>query len=101
MVFQGIEKRKWLYINVAINILVTAILGGRMSAVISACMILFAYVYSGKIKLWKNNYCRTGSSGIYFAKQFNRYFILGKPKTSTIWNAISKCYFVDKSNKKQ
>lgn len=53
MVFQGIEKRKWLYINVAINILVTAILGGRMSAVISACMILFAYVYSGKIKLWK------------------------------------------------
>ena len=50
---QGIEKRKWLYINVAINILVTAVLGGRMSAVISACMILFAYVYSGKIKLWK------------------------------------------------
>ena len=48
-----------------------------------------------------NNYCRTGSIGIYFAKQFNRYFILGKPKTSTIWNAISKCYFVDKSNKKQ
>ena len=31
----------------------TAVLGGRMSAVISACMILFAYVYSGKIKLWK------------------------------------------------
>lgn len=27
-----------------------------------------------------NNYCRTGSIGIYFAKQFNRYFILGKPK---------------------
>ena len=53
MVLQGIEKRKWLYINVAINILVTAVLGGRMSAVISACMILFAYVYSGKIKLWK------------------------------------------------
>lgn len=53
MVLQEIEKRKWLYINVAINILVTAILGGRMSAVISACMILFAYVYSGKIKLWK------------------------------------------------
>lgn len=26
---------------------------------------------------------------------------LDKPKTSTIWNAISKCYFVDKSNKKQ
>ena len=53
MVLEGIEKRKWLYINVAINILVTAVLGGRMSAVISACMILFAYVYSGKIKLWK------------------------------------------------
>lgn len=46
-----------------------------------------------------NNYCRTGSIGIYFAKQFNRYFILGKPKTSTIWNAISKCYFVDKQIK--
>lgn len=53
MLLQGIEKRKWLYINVAINVLVTAVLGGRMSAVISACMILFAYVYSGKIKLWK------------------------------------------------
>lgn len=53
MVLQGIEKRKWLYINVAINILVTAVLGGRMSAVISACMILFAYIYSGKIKLYK------------------------------------------------
>ncbi len=53
MVLQGIEKRKWLYINVAINILVTVVLGGRMSAVISACMILFAYIYSGKIKLWK------------------------------------------------
>ena len=53
MVLQGIEKRKWLYINVAINILVTAVLGGRMSAVISAFMILFAYVYSGEIKLWK------------------------------------------------
>ena len=53
MVLEGIEKRKWLYINVAINILVTAVLGGRMSAVISACMILFAYVCSGKIKLWK------------------------------------------------
>lgn len=53
MVLQGIEKRRWLYINVAFNIFVTAILGGRMSAVISACMILFAYVYSEKIKLWK------------------------------------------------
>lgn len=53
MVLQGIEKRKWLYINVAINILVTVVFGGRMSAVISACMILFAYVYSGEIKLWK------------------------------------------------
>lgn len=53
MVLQGIEKRKWLYINVTINILVTAVLGGRMSAVISACMILFTYVYSGKIRLWK------------------------------------------------
>ncbi len=53
MVLQGIEKRKWLYINVAINILVTAVLGGRMSAVISAFMILFAYVCSGEIKLWK------------------------------------------------
>lgn len=53
MVLQGIDKRKWLYINVAINVLVTAVFGGRMSAVISACMILFAYVYSDKIKLWK------------------------------------------------
>lgn len=53
MVLQGIEKKKWLYVNVAFNILVTAVLGGRMSAAISACMILFAYVYSGRIKLWK------------------------------------------------
>lgn len=53
MVLQGIEKRKWLYINVAVNILITAVLGGRMSAVISVCMILFAYVCSGTIKLWK------------------------------------------------
>lgn len=53
MMLQGIEKRMWLYINIAINILVTAVLGGRMSAVISACMILFAYVYSHNIKLWK------------------------------------------------
>ena len=45
MVLQGIEKKKWLYVNVAFNILVTAVLGGRMSAAISACMILFAYVY--------------------------------------------------------
>lgn len=53
MVLQGIDNRKWLYINVAINILVIAVLGGRMSAVISASMFLFAYVFSGKVKLWK------------------------------------------------
>lgn len=70
----------------------TAVLGGRMSAVISACMILFAYVYSGKIKLWKKLIIIVGLvvSAYIFAKQFNRYFILGKPKTSTIWNAISE-----------
>lgn len=53
MVLQGIEKRKWLYISVAINILVTALLGGRMSAVISMCMILFAYICSNQIDIWK------------------------------------------------
>ncbi len=53
MVLQGIEKRKWLYINIAFNILVTAVLGGRMAAVISVCMIFISYVYSEKIKLWK------------------------------------------------
>ena len=102
MVLQGIEKRKWLYINVAINILVTAVLGGRMSAVISACMILFAYVYSGKIKLWKKLIIIVGLVVSAYILLNNLIDILYcKPKTSTIWNAISKCYFVDKSNKKQ
>lgn len=53
MLLQGIEKRKWLFLNVIFNIFVTAIFGGRMAAIISACMILFSYVYSEKIKLWK------------------------------------------------
>lgn len=53
MLLQGIDNRKWLFVNVLFNILVIAIFGGRMAAVISACMILFAYVYSEKIKLWK------------------------------------------------
>ena len=66
MVLQGIEKRKWLYINVAINILLTAVLGGRMSALISACMILFAYVYSGKIKLWKKLIIMVGLVGMAY-----------------------------------
>lgn len=53
MLLQGIEKRRWLYINVAFNIFVTAVLGGRMSMLISVFMIFFAYIYSDKIELWK------------------------------------------------
>lgn len=53
MVLQGIEKRKWLYVNAVINILTIVAFGGRTASVISICMIFFAVLYSGKIKLWK------------------------------------------------
>lgn len=54
MVLQNTGKHWRLYsINAAINIFLTAILGGRMAAVISTGMLLFAYFYSAKIKIWK------------------------------------------------
>lgn len=53
MMIQGIKKKRWLYVNVFLNVFLTAVFGGRTSAGISVCMILFAYIYSENIKLWK------------------------------------------------
>lgn len=51
MLLSGIKNRKYLYMNITINILITIIFGGRMAALISMVMVLFAYLYSSK--LWK------------------------------------------------
>lgn len=53
MLADGAKKRGWLYLDALCNIAITAFFGGRMSAIVSAVLLLFALMYSKKVPLWK------------------------------------------------
>ena len=37
-----------------LNIAITAVLGGRMAAIVSACMLVLSFIYSRNTQIWKN-----------------------------------------------
>lgn len=53
MILEKKSPSKTMTIIALLNIAITAVLGGRMAAIVSACMLVLSFIYSRNIQIWK------------------------------------------------
>ena len=53
MILEKKSPSKTMTIIALLNIAITAVLGGRMAAIVSACMLVLSFIYSRNTQIWK------------------------------------------------